>query len=123
MISGFVTAQLEPRIHVYVEDDTGQTLLVDADVDTGYTGYLTLSSATITSLGLKWVQKRPFELADDTTTHLDVFSAIVIWDSTPRTVEVLAVGRTPLVGMKMLAGHELRIRVVDGGPVWIDIVP
>jgi clan AA aspartic protease len=123
MIGGHVTAQLEPRIILFVEDDCGQAQSIDAAIDTGYTRYLTLPPAVIATLSLQWLMDRPFELADGTIIRLDVYSGVVIWDGQPRKIEIDAVGRRPLVGMKLLAGHEVHMRVVDGGPVWIDVVP
>jgi hypothetical protein len=45
------------------------------------------------------------------------------WDSTWRPVRVSAVGDEVLVGMRLLAGHELRVAVVPGGPVEISPLP
>jgi clan AA aspartic protease len=123
MIRGRVNSQLEPRIDVFVEDDSGQSYTIDAAIDTGYTGFLTLQPAMVSTLSLVWLTHRAFELADGTITYFDVYSGVVIWDGQPRKIEIGAVGPQPLVGVKMLAGHEVRMSMVDGGLVWIDIVP
>jgi predicted aspartyl protease len=123
MITGYVTAQLEPRIELHIEDGSGQLFHLDTAIDSGYSGHLTLPPAMIAILALKWLHKRPFVLADRTIIYLDVYSGVVIWDGQARNVDVDAVGQFPLIGLRMLAGHEARIRFVDGGPVWIDLVP
>ena len=112
MITGHVTAQLEPRIELQVEDGAGQLYHVEAAIDTDYSGDLTLPPAMIPILALKWLHKRPFMLADGTIIHLDVYSGVVVWDGHARNVDVDVVGQFPLIGTKMLAG-----------PVWIAIVP
>jgi hypothetical protein len=47
----------------------------------------------------------------------------VEWNGGWRPVLVSAVGDEPLVGMRLLAGHELRIAVVPGGVVEITPLP
>lgn len=123
MITGHVTAQLEPRIDLHIEDGGGQFFHIEAAIDTGYSGQLALPTAMIAVLALTLLHQRLTLLADGTIVLLDIYAGIVVWDSQPRNVEIHAVGSTPLIGMRMLAGHEVRIRVVDGGPVWIDLVP
>src|SRR2546421_559758 len=123
MITGHVTSHLEARIDVFIEDDNGHSYSIDAAIDTGYSAYLPLSPQLVATLGLAWLYKRDVVLADGTNTLVNVFSGVVIWDGQPRRIDVDAVGASPIIGMKLLAGHEVRMRVVDGGPVWIDVVP
>jgi hypothetical protein len=47
----------------------------------------------------------------------------VTWGGTWRPVLVSAVGDEPLFGMRLLAGHKLRIDVVPGGVVEILPLP
>jgi clan AA aspartic protease len=124
MITGQVNAILEARIPLDVEDNTGLTHLVDAVIDTGFTGFLSLPPVRIAALSLSWLHELTMILADGTMIQVDVYTGVVIWDGQARTVRVSAVDKMdPLVGMKLLAGSELRIRVVDGGFVWIDTLP
>ncbi|HYV37453.1 MAG TPA: hypothetical protein VE988_17240 [Gemmataceae bacterium] len=123
MISGLVDARLEARIAVYIEDDTGQCQNVDAVIDTGFSGFLCLPPSQVASLALPWVCRQPTKLADGTIQMLDEYAAIVIWDTQPRNILVVAANTDPLVGMKLLEGNELRMRVVPGGFIWIDAVP
>ncbi len=123
MITGVVDSRLEPRIPLFIDDTTGQTHRIEAVVDTGFTGFLSLPSALITSLGLTWLLKEQVMLADGSIQEFDAYSASVIWDSQSRTIRVYAVDSSFLVGMKLLVGNELRIRVVAGGLVLIDALP
>jgi predicted aspartyl protease len=60
-------------------------------------------------------------LADGSERHFDIYAAEVAWGGNWRRVLVSAVGDEVLLGMRLLAGHELRVQVVDGGVV--EIVP
>ena len=52
MISGFINTSLEAIIRPVVYGMNGQEHEVEAVIDTGFTGFLTLPSALIASLGL-----------------------------------------------------------------------
>ena len=123
MITGHVTAGLEARISLLVEDNTGLTHPIDATVDTGFSGYLSMPSTLIATLGFPWLCEQQLMLADGSVVLLNVYSAVVIWDGQPRSIRVNAIDSDVLVGMRLLAGNELRIRVVDGGLVQIDALP
>jgi hypothetical protein len=53
--------------------------------------------------------------------QFDIFAAEVAWGGTWRAVLVSAVGKEPLLGMRLMAGHKLLIDVVPGGLV--EIIP
>ena len=58
-------------------------------------------------------------LADGSIRQFDLFAAEVAWDGHWRAVLVSAVGKESLLGMRLLAGHELKVEVVPGGNVEI----
>ena len=58
-------------------------------------------------------------LADGSVRQFEIYAAELEWGQTWRRISVSAVGETALLGMKLLAGHELRIAVVPGGIVEI----
>jgi clan AA aspartic protease len=123
MITGNVGSNLLPHICLYIEDDNGQTHAIDADIDTGFTGFLCLPPSLVATLGLAWRDDRDVQLADGNIIRLNIYSAVVVWDNQPRHVEIHAANSTPVVGVKLLEGSELRIRFVNGGLVWIDVIP
>ena len=123
MITGRVNAYREAVILLDVLGPTGQTHQVEAVIDTGFDGWLTLPESVITSLGLTWRRRGRAMLADGNDTLFDIYDARVIWDSAPRRVAVDAVDCDPLVGMALLNGYELNIQVIDGGPVTIQPIP
>jgi len=123
MISGTVNADLEAIVTLLVQDASGQAHQVDAVIDTGFNRYLTLPLASIAAWSLPWLSQEQGFLADSSVQGFDVHEATIIWDGQPRTVETEAVDTQPLIGMAMLANHDLQMQVKDGGPVTIQAIP
>lgn len=99
------------------------SLRVDAVVDTGFTGHLTLPAGTVEALELPIVGSAESILADGSLVLEDVCLARVLWHGGERPVRVLVADATPLLGMSLLRGSELRIEAVDGGEVEIRRLP
>lgn len=74
-------------------------------------------------MGLPWLCRQQGELADGGVLTFDVYVATVEWDGQPRSVEVEAADAQPLLGMALMQGSELRMRIVRGGPVTIAVLP
>src|SRR5262249_28974839 len=119
MIQGVVNARIEATIRIRLRASDGSDLDVEPVIDSGFTGSLTLPAAVIAALGLAQQSGDRAVLADGSVQQLDIFAAEVDWDGSWRSVMVAAVGGEALVGMRLLAGHELRIVVVPGGAVEI----
>ena len=119
MIEGFVNANLEAVVPLSLRGPEGPEREVDAVIDTGYSGFLTLPPSVVAELELPYVLSSRATLADDTEVGFSVYSVTALWDSSPRRIEADAVGSTPLVGMFLLDRHDLNIEVVDGGHVVI----
>jgi clan AA aspartic protease len=96
---------------------------VDAVIDTGFTSSLTLPDATVAALGLTRQSGGGAVLADGSVRQFDSFAAEVAWNGGWRPILVYTVGSEALLGMLLLAGHELRVEVVPGGSVTIDPLP
>ena len=64
-----------------------------------------------------------FTLADGSECIFDVYVAQVTWDSKVRTILVDEADADPLVGMRLLRGHELKMQVRYGGQVTIKRLP
>jgi hypothetical protein len=62
-------------------------------------------------------------LADGSIRQFDIYAAEVAWGGTWRPVLASAVGDEVLLGMALLAGHELRVAVVPSGSVEITPLP
>ena len=96
---------------------------IQAVIDTGYNGYLTLPGRLVTALQLPFAGHRRGTLADGSVTRLDVYLASVVWHGRQIDVLISQTAGVPLIGMSLLAGSRLTIDVVDGGDVTIDELP
>ena len=117
MIQGVVTAAYEAVVPLTVQGPAGQTQDIEAVIDTGFTGFLTMPSAVVMGLGLPFLNTSQVTLADGSEATLNVYRATVLWDGEPRYIRAYAADATPLVGMRMLDSHNLNIDVEDGGRV------
>ncbi len=123
MIWGVVNARREAVVTLHLRGPDGAEISVDAVVDSGFSGSLTLPAATVTTLGLTRQSGGSAIFADGSSHSFDIFAAEVEWDGNWRTILVSAVGTETLMGMGLLVGHELRIEVVPGGEVEINSLP
>ena len=123
MITGLVTAYHEAVISLSVRGSGDQDREIDAVIDTGFDGFLTLPAPLIQDLGLAWRRRGRAMLADGRDSLFDIYEATVIWDGMPRRIAVDEAACDPLVGMSLLYGYELTVQVVDGGRVAINPLP
>ena len=119
MIEGVVNGAYEPVITLAVQGQSGQSREIEAVVDTGFNGFLTLPTALVSELGLPFVSVGRATLADGSEIAYDVYGATVLWDGQALYVEADAADSIPLVGMMLLDGHDLSIQVREGGRVVI----
>lgn len=123
MIAGVVTADREAIIPVNILGMAGQIQGVDAVIDTGFDGSLSLPPALIAQLGLAWQHVGRALLADGSESIFNIYEATVLWDGLHRDVLVHEADTMPLVGMALLDGFELSIRVRPSGQVAIRQLP
>ena len=123
MIFGTVNAFREPvvRLEILGVGDVAQE--IEAVVDTGFTGSLTLPSNLVAALGLRFYRRGRALLADGSASIFDVYEATVVWHGCRLRVAVAETGAKPLAGMGLLYGSTLMIDVVDGGTVEISPRP
>ncbi len=119
MIQGAVNAAYEAVVPLPLQAPEGWTRDIEAVVDTGYSGFLTLPPELVDELGLPFAYMGQAFLANDAEVDFDVHYATVLWDGQPRDIEADATGSTPLVGMLLLDKHSLNIEVERGGRVVI----
>ena len=123
MITGVVTVAREAVISLTVRGPNGQEQEIEAVIDTGFDGSLTLPSELIAALGLPWRRRGRALLADGNESVFEIYEATVIWDGTARRVSVDEVDVMPLVGMALLYGYELTVQIVEGGRVVLKPLP
>ncbi len=119
MMMGNVNSRREAIIQFAVLGENNQRQAIKAVIDTGYTGFLTLPFAIITTLGLTWYMQEEGILGDGSLCMFNVFEAFVIWDGQIKSIEINESETDPLVGMGLLEGYELNIQAFAGGLVTI----
>ena len=119
MIEGVVNDAYEAVVALSLQGPAGQVQDIEAVIDTGYSGFLTLPATLVTELELPFAYVGRAFLANDDEVIFDVHDVTVLWDSQPRPIKADATGSTPLVGMLLLDRHDLNIEVESGGRVFI----
>jgi clan AA aspartic protease len=122
MMHGIVNQNCEAILPVVVKNNL-TTQLVDALIDTGFSGFLTLPSDIISTLGLTWQGRDVATLGDGTSCTFEVYIATVIWDGQYREVYINESETMPLIGMALLHGHRLQVDAIEGGSVKIEALP
>jgi clan AA aspartic protease len=122
MMTGAVKAD-EARIRLTVRGHSGREQEVEAVIDTGYTGALTLPATLIMLLGLRWQSTQRATLADGSMCVVQVHVGKVVWDGKVRQILVDEAETDPLIGMRLLRGHELKMQVRYRGRVTIKRLP
>ena len=102
MIEGVVNTRYEAIVPLSLQEPGGQLQEVEAVVDTGYNGYLTLPPSLIARLGLPRRSRGHAYLADGSLAYFDYYGVIVLWDGDLRDVDVGEMDSSPLVGMRLL---------------------
>ena len=120
MMRGVVSPSCEAMIRFAIGNKNGQLQTIDAVIDTGYTGFLSVSSEIIITLNLPWTGIDRVTLGDGSETTFEVYAGRIIWDGEYRDIPVNESETEPLVGMSLLYGYDLRIQTVIGGTVTIE---
>ena len=123
MMTGMINDSKEAVLTVPVQGLNGQQVEVEAVLDTGYNGAVSLPPEVIAALRLLPRGTRLETLGDGTTVSLDIYRATVVWDGLPRPLYVMATEGVSLIGMSLLYGYRVVMDVVDGGIVTIEARP
>ena len=118
MIRGTVM-RYEGIVRLSVFSQRGQREEVEAIVDTGYDGFLTLPPTMIRELELRWITYGDATLADGSEIEFDVHEGEILWDRRRVVIPIDSSDSTPLIGMQLLEGFELTMQVREDGPVVI----
>ncbi len=123
MILGRVTAGREAILPVRIRGLDGREIEVEAAVDTGYNGFLTLPRKSIEVLAPPFGGTAQASLGDGSDVRMEIYLATVLWDGRERPALVLEAEGGALVGMSMLDGCRLTIDIEAGGPVIVEPLP
>ncbi len=118
-----VNAHSEAIVPLVVRSTDSSELDVEAILDTGFNGSLTLPTAVIDRLGLSWRGRGLAILANGAEEQCDLYGATVVWDGNPRRILVESAETEPLLGMALLRGYLLRVQVTEGGSLIIEALP
>ena len=119
MITGRINADREAIISLTVLGPNGRQEEIDALIDTGFDGWLTVPLELVARLDLPWRRRGRALLADGSQTLFDIYEADVLWDKRRRRISVDEVKAMQLVGMSLLDGFELKMQVRNRGKVTI----
>ena len=120
MIRGRLNERLEPIVAVEVSNGDGDWRTVEAILDTGFSGYLTLAQDLIENLGLEYDAQIQMVLADGEDTTMRSYVGFVNWFGQTRRVDIIASEAPPLLGMFLLAGCKITMRVRRDGEALIE---
>jgi clan AA aspartic protease len=121
MIRGQVNARREAIIPLRLRGPNGNEVEIAALLDTGFSASLTLPSATVAELELAQESRGHAFLADGSSCEFDLYGAEVEWNGEWRKILVSALGDEVLLGMRLLADHEVRLVVTPGAEVVITV--
>ena len=109
-----------PIINIILRLANRPALQIEFVVDTGFAGFLTMPPAAIAALQVPFFYKMPANLADDTNIMVNVHIATIEWQGHEREIEIMAIGRRPLIGRSLVRGNELCIEFIKDGRVQIN---
>jgi clan AA aspartic protease len=120
MMEGFVNQNCEAIIRLAVGKANSSKQMVEAVIDTGFTGFLSLPFLTISTLDLPWTFRDVGTLGDGSEVIFDMYRATVIWDGEIQIMDVVSSESDPLVGMSLLYGFKIQIEAIESGLVTIE---
>jgi clan AA aspartic protease len=118
MMQGYVNKNYEATILVVVRNNA-KLKSINAVIDTGFTGFLSLPNDIITELDLPWSYRDRGTLGDGSEVLFDIYDAVAIWDGQSQEIEVNSAETDPLIGMSMLRGYRLQVDTIEDGLVVI----
>jgi clan AA aspartic protease len=119
MMQGIVDQNCEATIRLVVGNADSQRQMIDAVIDTGFTGFLTLPFSVLVDLNLRAYRREEGILGDGSTCIFDVYRGLVIWDGELRRIDINESDTEPLVGMSLLYGYRMQLDAIEGGTVTI----
>jgi clan AA aspartic protease len=119
MMQGIVDQNCEATIRLVVGNADSQRQMIDAVIDTGFTGFLTLPLSVLTGLNLQAYRREEGILGDGSTCIFDVYRGFIIWDGELRRIDINESDTEPLVGMSLLYGYRMQLDAIEGGMVTI----
>jgi clan AA aspartic protease len=119
MINGRVNAHREALVPLSLRGAQDEEHTIEALIDTGYNGFLTLPPDLIQRLSLPFLRSSRAILGDGSIIEFNLHEATVVWNDRLRRIPVDAADVSPLLGTGLLYGHRLSVDVIEHGNVLI----
>ena len=113
-------ARLEAKVTIDIAGDDRLFRSVEAVIDTGFTGALSLPESAAHELGLHSARAERVTLADGRSIRANVHAARILWHGQPLDARVQTLGTYAMIGTALLANCRLTIDWWDGGDVIIE---
>ena len=118
MIRGRVDAQRQARVQLELERGDGGHETIEAVVDTGFDGHLTLPPQMIAEMSLEPDEEANVILATGSQERVNAWNGYIIWHDRRRAVLVLEAKGIPLLGMELLEDSQLTMQArINGGVI------
>ncbi len=119
MMHGIVDSNCEATLRIVIGNTNLQRQVIDAVIDTGFTGFLTLPLSVISNLNLRLYRREAGTLGDGSICIFDVYRGLVIWDGELKEIDINASEAAPLVGMSLLYGYRIQLDAIENGQITI----
>lgn len=119
MATGTVTSDRKIVIPVEMLDNQHTPVILEAIVDTGFNGSLTLSHEVLNSLKATEAGSHIVELGDGSIVEMESYFVHVNCFGTEREVQVIESESEPLLGMSLIWGNRVCFNAVESGEVTI----
>lgn len=105
---------------IYVEGPNGNGNVHIANIDTGFTGQLTLPAPLVEDLNLEFIERITVVLGNNETYRVYTYRANTFWDNQWQQITVLGTGDRPLIGMDLLRGNHVCFDAIELGEIGIE---
>ena len=123
MTGGWISGNRELVMPLRLLDVNEHIHRIEANIDTGFNGHLTLPPDSLRLLGLVAARPMDLRMANNATETFSTFRGTVLWRNQRRTVRIIESEGDPLVGTALLWGSLLTAEMTDNGAVAIGPLP
>ena len=120
MISGRGDALRQAWVQLGVRSRGGYSRKIDAIVDTGFDGTLSLPPDIIRELNLESEAESDVVLATGATDRVNTWNGEVLWHGQTRSILILEASGPPLLGMELMEDSQLTMQPRINGHVLIE---
>lgn len=121
MIVGEIDANFEARVTLSLIHKE-RSLDLQFLVDSGFNGYLAVPQSAVNQLSLPLATVQRGATADGRVSYFDTVDVGVIWDDQTKVIRAQVLDE-PLIGTRMLRGHDLQARWEVGGNFRLSLIP